>query len=146
MNHMKRSLALLAAIAIVAAAFALTVAPVVRAQDPSPQTVGGYATYLLYSGNGITATVNGTGKVTADYGVADCYTIVDETDVQTVTIALQSSPDNTNWNTTYTYADVTADGVAFTRTVLYGYYTRAGITLGGANPVTVTVRGTAKAN
>ncbi len=131
---------------VLAASFGVGRVLTVQAQDPTPQTVGGWASYLLYSGNGVTAGANGTGKVTADYGVGDCYSIVDATLNQTVTVALQSSPDNSNWNTTYTYAATSADSVTFTRTTMYGQYTRATTTLGTANPVTVTVRCIAKDN
>ncbi len=114
--------------------------------------VDGYALYT-WTNNGITATANLGGKFTGDYGRFECYSTVDATAAQTVTVALESSPNNTNfaaipmWQFTSNVlaadadmADVTADGTTFAIAVLEGLYTRPVVTLGTANPVTVTLR------
>lgn len=118
----------------------------VSAQDPSPQSILTYRTFLLTASNGITQATNSSAVLMQAYGIADCYSIVDVTDSQTLTAKLQHSADQTNWVDLYTFTAASADGVAFTRTTIYGNYMRAVSTLGTANPVTWTVRCSAKNN
>lgn len=127
-----------------------------QAQPAAANQSDGYALYT-WSNDGITSTTNGAGRFTADYGQFECYQTVDETDLQTVTLKFQHSPNNSVWADGPTwqfssnvldadtdFADVTADGTSFGLVTLYGEYTRPVITLGEANPVTVTVRCIAK--
>lgn len=134
-------------VALAALLVTMTLAPyVAQAQDPNPQSILTYRTYLLTASNGITQTTNSSAALIQAYGIADCYSIVDATSLQTLTAKLQHSADQTNWVDLYSYAAVSADGVAFTRTTLYGNYLRAVGTLGTANPVTWTLRCVAKNN
>lgn len=114
--------------------------------DPvaSAQTVSAYRTITLLNETGITQTANGTGVYIPDLGVADCYSRVTVASAQTATVALQHSANNANWITLLTYAGAITTGVDFTHTALYGNYTRATVTLGTSNPITVVVQCVAK--
>ena len=118
--------------------------------------VDGYAQYSWYN-NSVTTTTTGAGRFTADYGRFECYSIVDVALTQTLTLTLQSSPDNTNWadqpiwqfatNVLAVAASPTAqtaDGVGFFISILEGQYTRPVFTLGESNPVTATLKCIAK--
>jgi hypothetical protein len=149
---MKRYILLTAlALVIVAALIAL---PSLRAKPPSANAsaVDGYALYT-WTNNGITASANGAGRWTADYGRFECYQTIDATLFQTVTLTFQASPDNTNWSAIPAwqfatnvlavgtgFAAVSTDGTTFGITVLEGLYTRPVFTLGASNPITVTLR------
>jgi len=129
-----------------------------QAQPVAANQSDGYALYT-WTNNGITTTTNGASRFTADYGQFECYQVVDATLAQTVTTKFQSSPDGTNWSedpiwyfatnvlaVDADYTDVTTDTTTanFGIIVLYGEYTRPVVTLGTANPVTVTLRCIAK--
>src|SRR5512137_2408112 len=114
---------------------------VALASDPAPQSVTWHAAITLYSGESVTAAVTGTAAAKPqDFGIGDCYQIVDATDATTVTGYLQHSPDGTNWSTAYTYPAAITDGVAFTRTAMYGDYTRYWASVATTNPVTITLK------
>lgn len=136
--------AMLLVTALLFAAFPIV--PAVAAPAPAPlAATTNWRQAVLYQGNGITATANGTGYLLARpetiYTTADCYNVIDVTDSQTVTIKLQHSGDSSNWVDLVTYANVSADTTAFTTTTLYGAYLRSSVsTLGTANPVTITTR------
>jgi hypothetical protein len=120
---------------------------VALAQDPSPQNVVWRSSQVYYTGNGVTADVTGTAYTfQADFGIQDCYQIVDVTALQTVTGKIQHSFDNTNWVTQYTFPAVSADNVGFTRTTIYGNYERYIATVGTTNPVTISLKCVAKDN
>jgi hypothetical protein len=131
----------------------LTIAGAFQArQVAEASAVDGHALYT-WTNNGIIATTNGTGRVTGDYGVFECYAIVDVTLPETVTITFQSSPDNTNfaaepvWQfssnvlaATAGMTAISADGTSFATVPIYGLYTRPVFTLSTTNPITVTLR------
>lgn len=120
---------------------------VALADDPSPQTVVWRASNTYYTGNGVTTAVTGTAyNFQADFGIQDCYQIVDVTALQTVTGKIEHSQDGTNWVTQYTFSAVSADNVAFTRTTIYGNYERYWASLGTTNPVTISLKCVAKDN
>ncbi len=132
---------------VLIAVLMLALAGVALAQDPSPQSVIWRANLTYYTGNGITASAAGSAFTTqADFGVQDCYQIIDVTSSQTVTGKLQHSPDGTNWVTLYTFSQVSADAIAFTRTVIYGGYARYTVDISNTNPVTVALKCVAKDN
>lgn len=140
------TLALVIVLALLVGTLALTTSTA-RA-DPNPSTVGYWQSYTLLNAAGVTTT-----QTTAvlysmvDYGVADCYVnYIAASSYQTLTVALQDSPDNTGWRTSYTFAAISSASVAFTRTAVYGYYHRAVATLGDSTPITYTVKCVAKDN
>jgi len=101
----------------------------------------------LQSGDSITASA-ATENVARQVGVnvfnrAELYCTMDETDINTQTVKLQYSPDNSVWVDVLggACAAQTADGtVAISVTNLSGAYWRGYITLGGANATTPTVK------
>lgn len=152
-----KTLKSLVAVAIAFVVLALLVAAVaLQPQIASANQSDGYALYT-WTSTGITATTNGVGRFTADYGQFECYETVDATDPQTVTLKFQHSPNNSVWADGPTwqfssnvldadtdFADVSADGTSFGLVTLYGEYSRPVLTLAGSNPITVTVRCIAK--
>src|SRR3990172_3733200 len=108
--------------------------------------VGGWADYLLHSATvSITADATGTGRVIADYGVADCYQIVDIGTAQRVTTTMAHSPDNSNWVDGMVFPGRQADGVDYLSFPITGTYIRASVDIMTAGTgVTVTLRCTAK--
>lgn len=134
---------MLAAMALALPMGAATAAPQAgpaAAPAAAPQAIQNYFARLIYQGNGITATATGNAVGTLGYSLADCYSIVDVTNAQTVTVVISHSADASNWVTWNSFTAVSADGTAFTTSVPYGAYLRATAGLGGSNPVTVTVR------
>ena len=126
---------------------AVVAAPVAEpAAVPASQAVGGWADYLLHSATvSITADATGTGRVIADYGVADCYQIVDIGTAQRVTTTMAHSPDNSNWVDGMVFPGRQADGVDYLSFPITGTYIRASVDIMTAGTgVTVTLRCTAK--
>jgi hypothetical protein len=122
---------------------------VTLAQDPAPQTVVWKQSHTYYAGSGIsnTETVTGTTYTfQGDFGIQDCYQIVDITDLQTVTGKIQHSPDGTNWVDNVSFSAVSADNVIFTRTTIYGTHERYWASLGTTNPVTIALKCVPKDN
>lgn len=150
---MKQKIAVIAISLLAVAAIALVLAGSLPTRTAQASKVEGYAQYTWGPYNGIITTQTGTGKVTADYGTLECYMTVDVSDTQTVTLQLEHSPNNVVWAdepvwqfatnvlaVVTDFADVSADETSFAIAVAYGQYTRPVITLGTANPVTVTLR------
>lgn len=117
------------------------------AQTATAESVWQFRYVTLATNTGTTATtVTGTGLETAYYGTADCFvTYVSGTAVAgasfvTATYALQTSLDNVNFATSLTFPAVITPSTIFTRTPLYGGYTRAVLTAGNTTAVTSTLK------
>jgi len=130
--------------ALVMLALIVTLLPLSQAaaapQAEPQQTLRIVKQVVLLSGTAITTAQTGSAVKTSGYSNAECYSAVDVTNAQTVTAIISHSADATNWVTLNSFAAVSADGTSFTPTLAYGEYLRASVTLGGANPVTATVR------
>jgi len=137
---------LLAVLAVAGTTVALAGPLAVPVEAPASQATGGWAEYLLHSGAvSITADATGTGRVIADYGVVDCYQIVDIGSAQRVTTTMAHSPDNSNWVDGMVFPGRQADGVDYLTFPVTGTYNRASVDImTAATGVTVTVRCTAK--
>jgi hypothetical protein len=151
-TRIRRNLAITLMLCAVLFVAALAVGNYQASKIAEASSVDGYALYT-WTNNSITTTANLAGRFTGDYGRFECYSTVDATAAQTVTIKLESSPENTNfaaipmWQFSSNVlaadadmADVTADGTTFAIAVLEGLYTRPVVTLGTSNPVTVTLK------
>ena len=115
------------------------------ADSPYPQAVTSWQSFVLQSGTtSATAAYYGTAVQMVNYGTADCYVTTDVTAATSITPVLQSSPDNTNWSSDYTFAAISSDSTVMTRTSVYGRYQRVYVPMGTTNPVTVTARCIAK--
>ncbi len=106
-----------------------------------------YCVATLQSGDGITASQASENVArqlpTNVYNRAELYCTMDEGDVQTQTVKLQYSADNSNWIDVAggACAQQTADGtVAVSITNLSGIYWRGYVTLGGSNLTTPTIK------
>lgn len=135
----------------------LVLLPTLAPKKAEASLVGAYVQYTWGPYNGVTTTQTGAGKVTADYGTLECYSTVDVTLAQRLTVTLQHSPNNSVWadgpmwqfatNVLLPLAGFdgqTADGTTFATGIAYGMYVRPTITISDANPVTVTLRCIAK--
>ena len=148
MSTLKR-LINVAAVLVLALAVGMSITLVVvaaPAAEPVGQAVGGWADYLFHSGaSSISADTDGTGRVIADYGVVDCYQIVDVATAQRVTTTMAHSPDNSNWVNGMVFPGRQADGVDYLSFPITGTYIRASVdVMTPATAVTVTLRCTAK--
>lgn len=109
---------------------------------PTPlaiDNVSGYKTETLFSGV-ITSSTNSAPIEIASFGKADVQYVIDVTDQQTVTITPAYSNDRVNYTSGVALASAqSADTSGLIQYPLFGAYMRIGVTLGMANPVTVTV-------
>jgi hypothetical protein len=153
-------LPLLASMVIAAAlivCMALLLVPVNAPQQAKAASTDGYSQYTWGTYNLTTTAFNGAGKVTADYGVLECYLTIDVTLAQAVTVTMQHSPNNSVWadqpgwqfatNVLAVgagFAGVHADGTTFAIFDSYGMYTRPAFAVSTANPYTITLRCIAK--
>ena len=101
----------------------------------------------LQNGDGLTVSAASENLVRQSgnhiYNRAELYCTMDENAVQTQTVKLQASADNSNWVDVASgaCAQQTADGtVHVVITDLPGTYWRAYITLGGSNQTTPTIK------
>jgi hypothetical protein len=106
-----------------------------------------YCNIALQSGDGITASQVSENAVRQGGSIvfnrAELYCTMDEGSIQTQTVKLQYSADNTNWidHASGACSQQTADGtVGVSITSLSGVYWRGYITLVGSNLTTPTVR------
>lgn len=105
----------------------------------------GYASYLFLSSANGTGNATGTGKVVADYGWMDCYQITDFALTQHTQVTFAHSPNNTDWVSGTAFAAVNdTDSVIYVGVPVTGTYMRASLVVTSVNPVTVTIRCTAK--
>ena len=141
---MKAKLFTTLCVALAMLAVLVTVLPLGQAtaatDNSAPQALKNVKQVLLYGGNGITSTKTGSAFYTGGYAAADCYSIVDATDTQTMTTVISHSADASNWVTWYSFSAVSADGAAFTTSVPYGQYLRASVFPQTTNAITVSVR------
>jgi len=112
--------------------------------DAPQGTVTSFARYTLLTANKITTTQTGLGVRIANFEWMDCFSAIDATLAQTVTVSYQASADGINYATVASMAAATTDTVDYTRTLVYGEYFRTVATLAGSNPVTVNVKCVAK--
>ena len=113
--------------------------PPVKLQLPAATSVAAVsAPSLILSGVGITQTTTGQGVLLGDY-TGDCYEALTVAGTQTVTLAIQHSPDNFSWFALYSFDAASASTTAFTHTALYGSYIRGVATVGTTTPVTVSL-------
>lgn len=114
------------------------------AKPTKAESVVGYNNIVLVSAVNVTSTVTGTLADTRYYGIGDCYSIYDAstTTPQTVTVKTQHSADGAagTWVDSWTASQQTGAGVQFSRTTMYGQFTRAIVQVSGINPLTLTVR------
>ena len=135
MGNNKVLIAVVAAVVMLAVVFVpLAPAPASAAPDMLKQTQ--YMTLL--NANGVTSSQTGAKMSSLKYTTGDCYSVVDVTSQQTVTVKFQHSGDGTNYVDLASLSSVSSDGTSFTHTLVYGTYIRAVATLGTTNPVTVT--------
>ncbi len=111
----------------------------VKLQLPAATSVAAVnAPSLILSGVGITQTTTGQGVLLGGY-TGDCYEALTVAGTQTVTLAIQHSPDNSAWLSLYSFDAASASTNAFTHTALYGSYIRGVATVGTTTPVTVSL-------
>ncbi|MFZ4773939.1 MAG: hypothetical protein ACOYM3_01160 [Terrimicrobiaceae bacterium] len=143
MKNSINRIGILSAVTLIASVLALVVSFVVGGAPRVSQAdaVTGTGNYTLLNSAGVTGTVTGTEYYSQYWGSGDCYSIyVASSGAQTATVILQHSPDTVAWVTSVTYAQQTSAGANFTRSQLYGAYTRAIAQISGTNPLTVSVK------
>lgn len=99
---------------------------------------------VAWQTTGITSTTNCTAQTTQAYAYQDIYCGFNFHNNQRITVVLQSSLDNSNWATVYTFPALTTDTIAttsiFSRVVSYGRYERLRLEAMTAYLVTPTCR------
>lgn len=113
---------------------------------PAPFSVRVHTPYTLLIANGVTTTAGGIGAGyrLGGFDYADCFGSFTIASAQSLVLGLQSSADNVAWAPVVSLTAVTATGVNFTRTAVYGEYFRAVISQTWANAYTATVKCTLK--
>ena len=102
-------------------------------------------TATLWNGTALTASGASPAIDIAGYGLADVQVVIDVGTVNTTTVKLQFSNNNSNWVDGVAIASaITADTNTLAQYVLFGRYVRAYATLTNSNPITMTVIGLAK--
>lgn len=102
-------------------------------------------TATLWSGKALTASGASSAVDIAGFGLGDVQVVIDVGTVNTSTVKLQFSNDNSNWVDGVAVASaITADTNTLAQYVLFGRYVRAYATLTNSNPITMTVIGLAK--
>jgi hypothetical protein len=92
------------------------------------------------SGVATTASGGSTAVLVTNWDYADLQYVIDQTDVNTVTLKLQFSNDNVNWTDGATLVtDNAADAAALAQHAIFGKWARVYATVTNTNPVTVTV-------
>ena len=100
---------------------------------------------VLYAGTVVTADGGSAVTVVKDYQLVDVQYVIDETAVNTTTVKLQFSNDNSNWTDGATLASsAVADGNGLTQQAVFGKFMRAYADVATTDPVTVTVIGILK--
>jgi hypothetical protein len=85
----------------------------------------------------ITEDTTSTAYLTQGYCYHDIFCDIDFLDSQTITVKVQSSPDNSTWYDTYTFVSSgSADSTTFTRCMSYGRYERVDFDVESSNEVT----------
>lgn len=80
-----------------------------------------------------------------NYAKADVQVVVDRTLVNTTTLKLQFSNDNTNWTDGATIGSALVnDTSTLAQYAIFGRYTRVNADVTNSNPITITVLGLAK--
>lgn len=93
----------------------------------------------------LTADGNSRAVNLGNYAKADVQVFVDRTLVNTTTLKLQFSNDNTNWVDGATIGSaLTADTSTLAQYAVFGRYTRVNADVTNSNPITITVLGLAK--
>lgn len=111
----------------------------VIAGSPSAQNA------VWMSGLRITADTGSRSVNLGNFAKADVQVVVDETLVNTTTIKLQFSNDNTNWVDGATIGSaLVADTSTLAQYALFGRYARVYADVANTNPITITVLGLAK--
>lgn len=96
---------------------------------------------------GVATTADGgsTALNVAGWQVTDIQYVIDQTDVNTVTLKLQFSNDNANWTDGATLVtDNAADASVLSQAAVFGKYARIHANVTNTNPVTITVIGILK--
>ena len=96
-----------------------------------------------------TADFNTSALTIQEFPAADFQYTIDQTAVSSVvnttTLILQFSNDNTNWTTGPTIASaITADGSVMQQYALFGRYARINVDVANTNPITISVVAVAK--
>jgi hypothetical protein len=146
------SLAALTALMLVALILiaGLSMQPATISADtvPTPVYVSGSddALYVNYwSSSAITASAGSNPYQLVAYEYQDVQFVIDQTDVNTATIKVQWSNDNSNWSDgPNIVADNAADADGMVQVANLGRYTRMYATLANSNEVTITVKAVAK--
>lgn len=111
----------------------------VIAGSPSAQNAVWFSNLVLTT-DGNSRAVN-----LGNYAKADVQVVVDRTLVNTTTLKLQFSNDNTNWTDGATIGSaLTADTSTLAQYAIFGRYTRVNADVTNSNPITITVLGLAK--
>jgi len=97
------------------------------------------------SATALTADTNTGGSQLPVYEWVDLQYVIDHGTVNTTTITIQFSNDNSNWvSGPAIVTDSAADGTDITRVPLFGRYVRFNQNVTNSNPITITLIGLAK--
>lgn len=136
---------------LVLAALGLNSAPAGAAPAAAPTPISVTASskdageVVLFAGTVVTADGGSRAVVVKDYQLVDVQYVIDETAVNTTTLKLQFSNDNSTWTDGATLASAAvADGNALTQQAVFGKFLRAYADVATTDPVTVTVIGILK--
>lgn len=117
------------------------------APTPLAETAGGpgYQNVVFWSADALTASAGSNAIQLPGYEVLDLQYVIDQGTVNTTTIKLQFSNDNTNWSDGINVvANNAADANAMAQFNNFGRYVRLYATVTNTNPVTITARAVAK--
>jgi hypothetical protein len=93
MKHSMRLAIVLSIVAVLLAGLAAAGNVSASPADAPEQAVTSFARYTLMTSNGITGTTNGTAVRIAGFEYIDCFSAIDVTSLQTVTMSYQASAD-----------------------------------------------------
>jgi cytoskeletal protein RodZ len=103
------------------------------------------ATVPFQTTTALTADTNSPGRDVQRYEWCDLQTTVDVGTVNTTTITVQFSNDNSNWDSgPAVLSNIAADETDMTRVALFGRYTRFVQDVTNSNPITITLLGLCK--
>lgn len=134
----------LVALALVGLSLLTPAAPISADTVPTPISVqhpgSPYVNVVFVPTTAQAASTNGSGIQLPSYKALDIQFVIDQTDVNTATLTLQYSNDNSNWSDgPAIVSNNAADADGMVQTANMGRYSRIISTLANTNPVTITV-------